>query len=251
MDAQDRIVHDIVIGDVLECLAREKYQEFFDLIIADPPFGLNFDKSSHEYGAKEYILYDDDFTGEEYQEFTAKWLKVCHDALKKNGSLYLVSGWTRLREILNAVHESGFHLINHVVWAFSWGVFSRKRYVTSHYHILFLAKNKNDFNFKPQFVNPQTKRKGNPYELDVWFWPEYNRGNDPNRIKGHPCQLPVVLLEKIISISSNEGNWIGDIFSGSGGTALAAKKLGRNVVSFEINGEYKEIIEKKAEMVDD
>lgn len=248
MDAQGQPIHDIIIGDVQECLAREKYQELFDLMIADPPFGLNFDKSSHEYGAKDYILYDDNFTSEEYQEFTEKWLKICYGALKKNGSLYVVSGWTRLREILNAIHGSGFYLINHVVWAFSWGVYSRKRYVTSHYHILFLAKNKHNFVFKPQFVNPQTKRKGNPYELDVWFWPEYNRGNDPNRIKGHPCQLPVVLLEKIISISSNEGDWIGDIFSGSGGTALAAKKLGRNVVSFEINGEYKEIIEEKSKM---
>jgi site-specific DNA-methyltransferase (adenine-specific) len=246
MDQPQKPAHDIVIGDVMDSLAHEKYKEHFDLMIADPPFGLKFDKSSHEYGAKEYILYDDDFKGDEYHQFTKQWLDACRGALKKHGSLYVVSGWTRLREILNAVHDSGFHLVNHVVWAFSWGVYSKKRYVTSHYHILFLAKDKNEFLFKPQFVNPQTKRKGNPYELDVWFWPEYNRGNDPDRIKGHPCQLPVVLLEKIIAISSNEGDWIGDIFSGSGGTALAAKKLGRNVVSFEINGEYKEIIEKKS-----
>lgn len=237
---------EIITGDVRETLSQDRFNGFFDLMIADPPFGLKFDKSSHEYGAKEYILYDDKFTCDEYETFTREWLTACKRGLKATGCLYLVSGWTRLREILNAVHATGFHLVNHVIWAFSWGVYARKRYVTSHYHVLFLAKDKREYTFKPQFVNPNTKRKGNPYELDVWFWPEYNRGNDPDRVKGHPCQLPVVLLERIIAISSNEGDWVGDIFSGSGGTALAARRLGRNVVSFEINDEYRAIIEKKS-----
>lgn len=236
---------EFVFGDVVDKLTKERFKGYFDLIIADPPFGLKFNKSSHEYGADDYILYEDNFTGTEYEEFTYKWVSACYGALKDNGSMYLVSGWTRLREILNAVEKTGFHLVNHVIWAFSWGVYAKKRYVTSHYHILFLAKNKKNFTFKPQFVNPNTKRKGNPYELDVWFWPEYNRGNDPDRIKGHPCQLPIVLLEKMIKISSNEGDWIGDVFSGSGGTALAAKNLNRNTVCFEINKEYREIMEKK------
>jgi site-specific DNA-methyltransferase (adenine-specific) len=239
---------ELVIGDVRVTLAQERFSEFFDLIIADPPFGLEFNKSSHEYGATDYILYEDKFTDDEYTSFTVKWLTACRDALKPTGSLYLVSGWTRLREILNAVHESKLHLVNHCIWTFSWGVYARKRYVTSHYHVLFLTKDKNEYTFKPQFVNPETKRKGNPYELDVWTWPEYNRGNDPNRIKGHPCQLPVKMMEKMLSISTNERDWIGDVFSGSGGTALAAKNLNRNVISFEINPDYQEIIEKKVNL---
>ncbi|MHA1371785.1 MAG: DNA-methyltransferase [Promethearchaeota archaeon] len=246
LDGFEKPVHEIVIGDVIHTLGEDRYKEFFDLIIADPPFGLEFNKSSHEYGAKDYILYEDKFTDEEYEAFTLKWLDRCYGALKPDGSIYVFSGWTRLREILNAVHGTSFYLMNHLIWAFSWGVYAKRKYVTSHYHILFLTKHKRRYTFKPQFVNPRTKRKGNPYELDVFFWPEYNRGNDPHRVKGHPCQLPVVLLEKIIKISSNEGDWIGDVFSGSGGTALAAKMLNRNVVSFEINPDYKQIIEKKS-----
>ncbi|MHA1793113.1 MAG: DNA-methyltransferase [Promethearchaeota archaeon] len=238
----------IIIGDVVESLGKEEFKNFFNLIIADPPFGLEFNKASHEYGAKDYILYNDNFSEQEYEDFTWKWVSRCYDALKPDGSLYLVSGWTRLKEILNAVARTKFHLMNHLIWAFSWGVYAKKKYVTSHYHILFLVKNKRKYVFKPQYVNPNTKRKGNPYELDVWFWPEYNRGNDPHRIKGHPCQLPIVLLEKMIKISSNEGDWIGDVFSGSGGTALAAINLNRHVISFEINESYKEIIEKKIQL---
>ncbi|UCG89713.1 MAG: site-specific DNA-methyltransferase, partial [Candidatus Heimdallarchaeota archaeon] len=76
--------------------------------------------------------------------------------------------------------------------------------------------------------------------------PEYNRGNDPHRIKGHPCQLPIVLLEKLILTSSAPGELVGDVFSGSGGTILAARMTGRDVVGFEIRDEYKHIIQQKA-----
>ncbi len=236
--------YELVFGDVMENLP--KYSEKFNLIIADPPFGLEFDKSSHEYGADNYILYDDKFSGDEYEEFSFKWISACYGALAKNGALYVISGWTRIGEILNAIKRTKFHLINHVIWYFEWGVFARKRYVTSHYHILFLAKDKNDFCFVPQFSNPYTKRKGEKYEKDVWYWPEYNRGNDPDRIKGHPCQIALPVLEKIVSISSKPGDWVGDVFCGSGGTMLACRRLGRNVIGFEKNKAYEDVIKQKA-----
>lgn len=241
---------EFIFGDIRKTLKQPRFTGFFDLVIADPPFGLKFDKSSHEYGAEDYILYDDEFKGTEYEEFTHQWASVVYESLKDDGSFYLVSGWTRLREILNAVARIPFFLINHVIWAYSWGVYAKRKYVTSHYHILFLVKDKKNYTFKPQYVNPNTKRKGNPYERDVWFWPEYNRGNDPHRIKGHPCQLPIVLLEKMIKISTNEGDWIADAFSGSAGCALAALNLNRNVASFEINPEYKNVMEKKLALGD-
>ncbi|MHA1143686.1 MAG: DNA-methyltransferase [Candidatus Helarchaeota archaeon] len=236
--------YELIIGDIMDLLP--KYKEKFHLMIADPPFGLEFDKSSHEYGASDYILYDDKFTADEYEIFSYKWISRCFDALTPDGSLYVISGWTRIGEILNAVKKTNFTLLNHIIWHFSWGVFTKKKYVTSHYHILFLVKDKKNYKFYPQYSNPNTKRKGEKYENDVWYWPKYNRGNDPDRIKGHPCQLPIVMLEKIIKISSDPCDWVGDIFSGSGGTILACRRLGRNVIGFEINKEYESIIKKKA-----
>ena len=58
--------------------------------------------------------------------------------------------------------------------------------------------------------------------------------------------MPIVLLEKLILTSSSPGDLIGDIFSGSGGTILAARLTGRDVVSFEIRKEYRSIIHQKA-----
>ena len=234
----------IKIGNLFEVL--DDYPEHFDLIIADPPFGIEFDKSCHEYGSEGYVLYEDKFEGKEYEEFSYRWISKCYDALKPEGSMYIVSGWSNIGDILNAINRTGFILKNHCIWFFEWGVFAKTKYITSHYHIPFLVKDEKNYTFKPQYVNPNTKRKGHPYEKDVWYWPKYNRGNDPDRIKGHPCQLPLVLLRKMMKISSNMGDWVGDVFSGSGGTLLASRQLGRNCISIERNSAYREIIGEKA-----
>lgn len=228
--------YELIIGDVNKTLPLKAKERAFDLIIADPPFGISFNKSSHEYGADDYNLYEDEFTPQSYFQFSKQWIKTCFDGLTPNGSMYVISGWTNLRAILNAVSESPFHTINHVIWQFSWGVYTKRRFVTSHYHILLLVKNKKNYQFYKQ----------KHYDEDVFYWPDFNRGNDPHRIKGHPCQLPIVLLEKLVLTSSSVGDLVGDVFSGSGGTILAARVTGRNVIGFEIRKEYEPIIREKA-----
>ena len=228
--------YELIIGDIFDTLPSKAEERPFNLIIADPPFGISFNKSSHEYGSAEYDLYEDNFTPETYFDFSTRWIQICYDALTVYGSLYIVSGWTNLEYILNAIEKTDFHILNHIIWYFSWGVFTKRRFATSHYHILLLIKNKKNYQFYKQ----------KHYDEDVFFWPEYNRGNDPHRIKGHPCQLPIVLLEKLILTSSSPGDLIGDVFSGSGGAILAARLTGRDVVGFEIRKEYEQIIHQKA-----
>ncbi len=81
---------------------------------------------------------------------------------------------------------------------------------------------------------------------DVW--------TDIHRIKhnkfrdSHPCQLPIHLLERIILMSSDEGDIILDPFSGTGTTAIAAKRLGRQYIGFDIDENYVETSNHKLEM---
>jgi hypothetical protein len=50
----------------------------------------------------------------------------------------------------------------------------------------------------------------------------------------YPTQKPEALLERIIKASSNEGDLIGDFFSGSGTTAAVAEKLGRKRIATDL-----------------
>ena len=50
----------------------------------------------------------------------------------------------------------------------------------------------------------------------------------------YPTQKPEALLERIIRMSSNEGDLIGDFFVGSGTTAAVAEKLGRKWIATDL-----------------
>lgn len=82
-----------------------------------------------------------------------------------------------------------------------------------------------------------------PLVSDVW--------TDIHRIKHnknrdeHPCQLPVHLLERLILMTTDENDIVLDPFSGTGTTAIAAKRLRRKYIGFELDEQYAQISELK------
>ena len=57
----------------------------------------------------------------------------------------------------------------------------------------------------------------------------------------HPTIKPLNIIENLVKISSREGDVILDPFVGSGTTCVAAKRLGRKYIGFEINEKYYKI----------
>ena len=53
-------------------------------------------------------------------------------------------------------------------------------------------------------------------------------------IVGYPTQKPEALLERVIKVSSNEGDLVADFFCGSGTTAAVAEKLGRKWIATDL-----------------
>ena len=197
-----------------------------DLVVTDPPFAIDFQKVGGQYNRKsENVLKGyNEIKQEDYFDFTVGWLSGVKNALKDDGVLFLVSGWSNLRDILNAVEKEGFFTINHLIWKYQFGVFTKKKFVTSHYHILFLAKNKNKYTFN----------KIDHYPEDVLV---IKREYWANKIKT-PTRLPEELVNKLIAYGSNEGDVVMDPFMGSGTTAVCAKKMKRYYLGFEIVKDY-------------
>lgn len=63
-------------------------------------------------------------------------------------------------------------------------------------------------------------------------------GNTKNKEKLHPCIKPVELMERIIKVSTVEGNVVLDCFMGSGSTGVACKNLNRNFIGIELDEKY-------------
>jgi len=223
-------------GDSLEILKLFPKGNI-DLVLTDPPFGINFKAKRSIYNRKQENVLDgyNEISKEKYYEFTINWVKESYLVLKKTGSMYVVSGWTNLKDILNALDKVGFITINHIIWKYQFGVFTKRKYVTSHYHILFVVKDEKKYKFN----------KIEHYPEDVWIIKrEYWSG----KVKT-PNKLPIKLVEKMVMFSSDEGDIILDPFLGSGTTAVACEKLNRRWIGIEINPEYCEIAKRRIEEV--
>ena len=66
------------------------------------------------------------------------------------------------------------------------------------------------------------------------IWNDVNRiGNTSYERENYPTQKPEVLLERIVTASSNEGDIILDAFIGSGTTSVVTEKLGRRWIGMD------------------
>lgn len=212
-----------------------------DLIVTDPPFGISFRARRINYNrSQERVLRGyNEIPKEQYYEFTLCWMKEACRVLKESGSMYVFSGWNNLRDILNALHEVKLETVNHIIWKYQFGVYTKRRFVTSHYHCLYVCKNDKlrRFFLESRFRNDERTSEGNKARYqdmeDVWVIPrEYWNGD----IKT-PTKLPYALLEKILQYSSQPGDVVLDPFLGSGQVAVVAKQLKRRYIGFEIEPE--------------
>ena len=204
--------------------------ECVDLIIADPPFGIDFSGKESQYNRKsEFVVEGYKEIIENYDQFTDAWITELPRIMKETGTAYIFSGWTNLSELLLAIKKSSLTLVNHIIWKYQFGVFTRKKYVTSHYHLLFVAKNPNKYFFN----------KIEHYPLDVWDIPrKYMPGQRKNGTK-----LPENVVQRALDFSSKPGDLVFDPFMGNGTTAVCAKMTYRHYFGFEINTLMQEIIE--------
>jgi DNA modification methylase len=83
-------------------------------------------------------------------------------------------------------------------------------------------------------------------DYQKWFQQIWN-GVTGASTKDHPAPYPVELAERLIRMFSFVGDTVLDPFMGTGTTALAASKWGRNSVNFEIDADYLSFATKRLE----
>jgi site-specific DNA-methyltransferase (adenine-specific) len=220
-----------------------------DLVVTDPPFAINFKakKANYNRTASRVLSGYNEITKENYYEFTLNWMSQCFRILKESGGMYVFSGWNNLADILNAIEEIGFITVNHIIWKYQFGVVTNRKFVTSHYHCLYICKNDKKRKFFPyeRFGKEEKNNQGRSLHYkdkeDVWeIKREYWTGDEKT-----PTKLPAEIIKKILQYSSEESDLVFDPFLGSGQTAVVSKLLKRNYMGFEIVKEYFDFISKR------
>ncbi len=213
-----------------------------DLIITDPPFAIDFKAKRSNYNRKDSRVLDgyNEIAASDYAEFTRSWMSESHRLLKDSGSAFVFSGWNNLKDILVAIDEVGFATVNHIIWKYQFGVSTKRRFVSSHYHCLFLCKDdkKRKFYLDSRFSKDAQAEGGGSLRYrdmeDVWV---INREYWTGDVKT-PTKLPYELIQKILAYASIEGDIVMDPFLGSGQVAVVANLMDRKYIGYEIVPEY-------------
>lgn len=237
----------IIQGDCVELL-KQIPDNSIDMTFADPPFNLK----------KGYNSYKDSLKLQEYLDWCEQWITEMVRITKPTGSIFVhnIPKWlTYYSTFLNK--QADFkHWISWDAPTAPMG----KTLQPAHYGILFYAKDCKQLKFYEIRYPHKRTRKSNilakdyggkkgllhpfgPLVSDVW--------TDIHRVKHnkfrdeHPCQLPIHLLERIILMATDEKDIVLDPFNGTGTTAIAAKRLGRQYIGFDIDESYIKITENK------
>jgi len=266
----------LVHGNCIDKL-KEIDQSSVDLIYLDTPF---FTQKTHSLktrdNSKEYQFDDSWDSLSEYLDFMKQSLLGCRDVLKNTGSLFLhcdKSASHYLRVILDEVFgEENFQ--SEIIWTYKRWSNSRKGLLNNHQNIYFYSKTK-DFKFNTLYTDysPTTnidqilqerirdengksaykkdklgnsitgsEKKGVPLS-DVWEIPFLNP--KPKERYGYPTQKPILLLEQILKIASDENDLVLDPFCGSGTTLVTAKILNRRFIGIDISQEALNLAERR------
>ena len=226
----------IVQGDCIEILNGAEPEQA-DLIFADPPFNIGY----------KYDVYEDRKAYDEYCDWTRRWMAACRRALKPTGSLWVAIGDEYAAEVRVIARKLELNLRNWIIWHYTFGQCTQRKFARAHAHIFYWTKDPKAFTFNDMEVRVPSARqttyndsradpKGRVPD-DVW---RFSRlcGTFSERVDWHPCQMPELLLERIVRVASNVGQLVLDPFSGSGTTCAAAARLGRRYLGIDISADY-------------
>ena len=243
IDAQDAqgFVGKVFLGDCVEGMKKLPAGPV-DLVITDPPFAIDFKAVKHNYNRTGSLVMKNyaEVDSRSYGAFTLAWMEQAARLLKDSGSMFVFSGWNNLKDVLVAADDLSLTTVNHIVWKYQFGVVCKKKFVTSHYHLLYLCKDdkRRKFFNSSRFKATDRGEGGGSLRYkdleDVWVIKrEYWHGDIKTATK-----LPAEIIRKILSYASEEGDLVLDPFMGSGQVAVVAREMKRRFTGFEISAEH-------------
>ena len=261
----------------------EKFKEIeankVDLIYFDPPFFTQRKHSLTNKDNSKTYKFDDKYNSiEEYLTLIENVLEQSKRVLKNTGSVFLHCDKTASHNI-RVVMDKVFGRANfqsEIIWSYKRWSNAKKGLLNAHQVIFFYSKTQ-DFKFNTLYTDYSAttnldqilqdrerdengksvykkdengnvilgkEKKGVPLS-DIWEIP-YLNPKAKERI-GYPTQKPVLLLNQILNIVTDEGDLVVDPFCGSGTTCVSAKSLKRQFIGIDISQDAIELANSRLE----
>ena len=231
-----------------------------DMIFADPPYFLSSGGISCQNGKQVSVNkgeWDYTKTIEDRIKYHRKWIALCRNALKDDGTIMISSTLHSVYAIGVALELEGYSIINNIIWrktnpapnlACRCFTHSTETVIWARKQLTLKKKGKHYFNYEAM-----KEENGGKQMKDVWEFddvePElFESSTAPKSEKKcgkHPTQKPIALLRRLITAASKEGDLILDPFNGSGTTGIVAHNLNRKYIGIELDKEYLELTIKR------
>ncbi|MBN2724884.1 MAG: site-specific DNA-methyltransferase [Deltaproteobacteria bacterium] len=228
------ITPEIIAGDVLDILPGLD-DNSVDLIVADPPYNLD----------KDYGNRSDSFTSGQWVEFSEKWIKQAHRVLSETGTIYIFMGFRNISTTWSILEKLNMNFVNWITWHYTQGTGKTRGFSPRHEDILMFSKTRNyKFNLNSIRVPQKYYRKRNNMSGanpgDVWEFSHVHYCKSGRR--KHPTQKPEGVIERMVLASTDPGDTVLDLFSGTGTCSRVCQILGRNCKGIEINPDFVDLI---------
>lgn len=239
-------------GDALKLIKRID-NDSIDLIVADPPYGIEMDFGiAEKWGLKKH---------DKWYKWMRSWLTETNRVLKPGGSLFVYGIHHNIGYIQCFLYELGLTYGRQFVWHYknNWSGYTKvpagnyepllwfykgKKYtyhpIREPYESIERLKYKIIKNGKEWRPNPNGKLAG-----DVWSIPVLAGRRFKDERVNHPTQKPLAICDRIIKHFSNERDLVLIPFAGSGSECVSAKNNQRNFIGFELNQEYINLANKR------
>jgi DNA modification methylase len=240
----------IIQGDCLAIL-RALPDASFHLIYLDPPFFTGKAFHLHDSTPDPRHAFNDAWEGG-LQAYLA-WLQVRLEEMRRlltpTGALLVHLDWHAVHYVKVLLdHLFGYtHFQNEFVWYYSGGGASQRRFARKHDTILYYTNSATEWTFHADRVREPYKWTRGQRRADGSAR-DYTRGKLPDDVwehhallpwaeenLGYPTQKPEALLSRLIQATTNDGDVVGDFFSGSGTTAAVAQRLNRRWVTADLD----------------
>ncbi|AKM11716.1 modification methylase [Croceicoccus naphthovorans] len=249
---------DLPLGQILDgdCVAamRSLPAASIDMIFADPPYNLQLggDLARPDGSAVDAVTDDwdkfDSFAA--YDAFTRAWLAEARRILKPNGSIWVIGSYHNIFRVGTAMQDAGFWVLNDIVWRKSNPMpnFKGTRFTNAHETLIWASmgeKAKYTFNYRAMKTLNDELQMRSDWVLPICSGPERLKKDGT---KVHPTQKPESLLYRVMLATTNPGDVVLDPFFGTGTTGAVAKRLGREWIGCEREGDYREAALERIEM---
>ena len=247
-------INTIHLGDCVELL-KQVPDNSVDLIFADPPYNLQLNGELYRPNQTKVDAVNDAWdkfdSKEDYDKFTALWMKECYRILKNTGSFWVIGTYHNIFRVGTILQNTGFWMLNDVIWVKPNPMpnFKGTRFNNAHETLIWATKSKSS---SYTFHYHSLKVMNDDLQMRSDWWIPICQGEERIKVNGqkaHSTQKPAELLLRIILSTSNPDDIVLDPFSGSGTTAAVAKRLGRKYIAFDREEFYVQIAKDRLEKI--